>query len=380
LKVLYVTSNGGIHDYRFLKKLVEDYEVLLLHYASRELIDDIRELKNLKIISKKPLIRSFPLLTELLHFRKVYKKFRPDIVHTGYAWQVGILASMLNVPHHLSMPWGSDILFQPEKNFLFRRIVKKVMKQCDHIHCDAEYVKYKIKQDYNIEDKKISVFPRGIDLKLFTPLDKNTCRKQLEIEQKKFAVIFNRYFEAVYGINSLLEGYRIFASDKEDVLLLLLSSGSLKSMVLRFIEDNGLTSKVKFVGKIPNTRMPVYLGASDIYISTSKTDGSSLSLLEAMATGLGVIVTDVPAIKEWVSEANGIMVQRNSPNSISGALEEYYKDRQLAQIHGKRSIAITKEKADWDKNYLKLKEIYAGIIGSAPSPAQGERSERMKMQ
>lgn len=362
MKVLYVTSNGGIHDYRFLKKLVQDYEVLLLHYASRELIDDIKELKNLKIISRKPLVRSFPFLTELLHFRKVYKKFRPDIVHTGYAWQVGILASIFDIHPHLSMPWGSDVLLQPEKHLLIKMIVRKVMKQCDHIHCDAEFVKQKIKKDYSIPDEKISIFPRGIDLKLFSPLNKTECRKKLGIEQDKFVIHFNRHFEPLYDIASLMDGYKIFTSNKNDVLLLLISTGSLLNTVTKFVKDNKLGSKVIRTGKISNSSMPLYLGASDIYISTSLSDGTSLSLLEAMAMGLGLVVTEIPTVKEWVTENNGLLVQRNSPANIAEALEKYYLNRQLIKSHGKESLSIAKERADWDKNYLKLRNIYKQIL------------------
>ena len=361
MKVLYVTSNGGIHDYRFLKKLVEDYEVLLLHYASRNLIDDIKELKNLRIISIKPLLKSFPLLTELLHFRRVYRKFKPDIVHTGYVWQVGILASILNVPHHLSMPWGSDILFQPERHFLIRKIVKKVLKQSAHIHCDAEFVKQKIITDYNIPENKISVFPRGVDLKKFSPLDKEECRKKLGIGKEKFVISFNRYLEPVYGIKTMLEGYKIFASNKDDVLLLLVSSGSQKGKVTRFIKENKLGTKVKDIGKIPNSSMPAHLGAADVYLSTSISDGSSLSLLEAMAMGLGLVVTDVPSLKYWVKDENGILVKRQNSYNVAGGLEEYYYNRELVKIHGRKNIAVVKEKADWDKNYLKLKKIYEKI-------------------
>ena len=50
MKILYVTSKGGIHDYRFLAKLVKDYRVLLLHYAADELIHEINRLPGLEII------------------------------------------------------------------------------------------------------------------------------------------------------------------------------------------------------------------------------------------------------------------------------------------------------------------------------------------
>jgi glycosyltransferase involved in cell wall biosynthesis len=364
LKVLYVTSNGGIHDYRFLKKLVEDYDVLLLHYAAHELINEITKLKPIKIISQKPFIKSFPLLSEYFHFRKIYREFMPDIVHSGYVWQAGILASLLNVPCHLSMPWGSDILLEPAKNRIIKAIVRKVMNRCTHIQCDAEFVKNKIIHDYNVTDDKITVFPWGIDLKLFKPAGKAESRKTLNIDNNKFVIIFTRHLEPVYGINDMLEGFKIFSKNKNDVLLLMISGGSLRNDVIKFITQNELEHKVNLIGKIPNAELPAFLSASDVYISPSLSDGTSLSLLEAMAEGPGIVVTDVPAIKEWISEENGIMIPKNSPPAVAEALEKYYNNRKLISEHGEANKKIAAKRADWDKNYLKLKEIYNKILNN----------------
>lgn len=361
MKVLYVTSSGGIHDYRFLKKMAGDYEVLLLHYASGKLIDEIKTLKDIKIISKKPLFKPFPLLSELFHFKKIVNEFKPDIVHTGYVWQAGILASALNVHPHLSMPWGSDILIQPDKSRIKKLIVRKVMNQCDHIQCDAEYVKYKIMNDYGIEDKKITVFARGIDLNLFKPQNKLSARDKLGFAESLFIVLFNRNLYPLYGIFDLLEGFKMFCQNKNDVLLQIVAEGSLKNRVAQFIKVNRLESKIILRGKVPNNELPVYLNASDVYITTSLSDGSSLSLLEAMATGLGIIATDVPAILDWVSFDNALTVKRKNPVNIYEALENYYNNRHLIDKHGTINRKIAEEKADWNKNYTRLKIIYNQI-------------------
>lgn len=364
MKILYVTSNGGIHDYRFLKKLIEDYDVLLLHYAANSLIDEIKNLKNLKIISVKPFIKSFPLLTKIFHLKKVYDNFKPDVVHTGYVWQVGILASVLNLHPHLSMPWGSDILFEPDESWLKRILVKKVMRQCDQIQCDAEFVKNKIIKDYGVPEDKITVFPWGIDLNLFREQDKNLCRKELGINADSFVTVFTRHFDTVYGIKDLLEGFRLFCKNKNDVQLLLISGGSLKDYVVNFISKHNLEPYIKIIGNIPNSKLPVYLGAADVYISPSLSDGASLSLLEALAVGPGIVVTDVPAIREWISPENGIVIPINNPEEICKALESYNNNRALISKHAALNKEIAKKRADWDKNYLELKKIYTKLVES----------------
>lgn len=362
MKVLYVSSNGGIHDYRFLKKLTEDYEVLFLHYASGEIIDEIDKLPHLQIISKKPAFRSFPLVSELGHFKKVLRDFKPDIVHSGYVWQVGILPAMRKFHPHLSMPWGSDILTEPDNSYLVKKLVKKVVRTSDHIQCDAEFVKQKMVADYKIHPDKVTVFPWGIDLNIFKPGDKQTARKKLNISEDKFVIIFNRHMEPVYGVNDLLEAYRIFSKGKDDVMLLMLSEGSQKNDVLKFVTEFKLEDKITLVGRVVNKELPLFLNSADVYLSTSLSDGSSLSLLEAMACGLGIVVTDVPAIKEWINETNGLVVSRQNPTEIAAAIEKYYNNRELIASHGSESTKIAQQRADWDKNYIILKNIYNKLL------------------
>ncbi len=362
MRVLYVSSNGGIHDYRFLKKLVNDYEVLFLHYAAGEIIDEIDKLEHLQIISKKPAFRSMPLISERGHFKKILKEFKPDIVHSGYVWQVGVLAANSGFHPHLSMPWGSDILTEPDKSFIKKNLVNKVMKTCDHVQCDAEFVKKKIMNDYKLPAEKITVFPWGIDLGQFKKSDKQSARSALKLDKDKFIVIFNRHFEPVYGVDNLLEAYRKFSNGKNDVMMLMLSDGSGKVDALKYITESGLNEKIRVLGRVPNNELPALLNAADVYVSPSLSDGTSLSLLEAMACGLGLIVTDVPAIKEWVAPENGLMVKRGSPEELTEALEKYYNNRALIESHGIKNTAIAVEKADWDKNYLKLKEIYRKLV------------------
>jgi len=362
LRILYVTSKGSIHDYRFLKKLVNDYSVMLLHYAADNIIPEIVNLPGLKIVSKKPFKKSFPLLSERGHFNKIVKSFKPDIVHTGYIWQVGVLAAYAGVHPHLSMPWGSDVLVEPDKNFLIKKFARKVLTTADHIQCDAEFVKERIIADYSVAPDKITVFPWGIDLDLFKPAERNAARIKINIDSGKFVIIFNRNLEEVYGINCMLNAFLKFSKDKDDVILLVVSNGSLKDEVISFVSKYRLYDKIRLIGNVVNAEMPVYLNCSDVYLSTSLSDGTSLSLLEALACGNGIVVTDVPAIKEWVTGKNGILAERNNPGKIAEALEIYYSNRLLIKQHGEKNIMIAKQRADWDKNYLKLKEIYSILV------------------
>ena len=67
------------------------------------------------------------------------------------------------------MPWGSDMLLEPEASILKRQLISYAIKHSDMITCDAGSVKKQIVERFNYNRDKIVVFPWGIDLSLFTP-------------------------------------------------------------------------------------------------------------------------------------------------------------------------------------------------------------------
>jgi glycosyltransferase involved in cell wall biosynthesis len=88
-----------------------------------------------------------------------------------------------------------------------------------------------------------------------------------------------------------------------------------------------------------------------------------------MACGLGLVVSDVPAIKEWVNGSNGIMTERENTGAIADALNRYYNDRGLLTEHAKLNETIARGRADWDKNYSLLKDVYGLLLNKKSSGA-----------
>ena len=88
-----------------------------------------------------------------------------------------------------------------------------------------------------------------------------------------------------------------------------------------------------------------------------------MSLLEAMACRLPVVVSDVPANCEWVKDGiNGYLVPRGKVNPISEKILALSNDRVLAEKMGKKNVSIVNELADLEKNYPKFDIIYQNLV------------------
>jgi glycosyltransferase involved in cell wall biosynthesis len=150
-----------------------------------------------------------------------------------------------------------------------------------------------------------------------------------------------------------------------NVRIILCGDDPLRNKFERFVKNCGIEDRVHFAGFVDNDGLPKYYNSADIYVSTSLSDGTSLSLLEAMASGLPVVVTDVPAIKEWVQDGkNGFVVPRRDSKTLAKKIVQLLQDETRQKEFGDKNIKIAKERADGDKNFEKLERIYTRLYNS----------------
>jgi glycosyltransferase involved in cell wall biosynthesis len=144
---------------------------------------------------------------------------------------------------------------------------------------------------------------------------------------------------------------------------LIIGDGSLTEELKKLVHALGVRDNVRFLGRVPYTEMPKYLAMSDIYVSTSLSDGTSASLLEAMACKLSPVVTDIPANREWVENGrSGILVPSKNPKSLAENVVTLLKDEDLQSSLGMRAYEFVLEKADWKKNSKLLDSLILSMI------------------
>jgi glycosyltransferase involved in cell wall biosynthesis len=368
----------GIHDFRFLDKLSKsNNEVYLVtYYPKKELPKEVREIAGLKVIHEyAPLTFSYgadklivftrkircwiSFIRSFYRLKNIIKSIKPDIVHAGWIQGSGFMAALVNFHPLLLMPMGSDILLTPQKNRRLFNKTKFAIKRADMITCDCEYVKNRIVKDYAYPIEKIVVFPRGVDLSVFHPgYDGGTIRNKLGWGNKKI-IIMPRHFRPVYGVEYFIKALPYVVKADSDIRILLCGQGPMENEIRKLVNELGLAEYVHFTGEVKNNELPLYLNASDLYVSASLSDGSSLSLLEAMACALPVVVTDVPSNMEWIKDGNnGYVVPRKNSLLLAEKMISLLKNDELRKAFAERNLEIAQKRADWDKNFKILEGMY----------------------
>ncbi len=361
MRILYFSRDYTPHDHRFLTALAEtSHDVYFLRLEDRGLGLEKRPLPDrIKPIDGWAIGRPFlarDIPRSLLFLRRLLDRLQPDLVHAGPVQKPAGLIAAAGFHPLVSMSWGSDLLLEARQG-LGRAAAKYTLKRSDVLVCDCQAVRTAA-EGLGMPADRIVVFPWGVDLARFSPGEANSLRKTLGWESN-LVVLSNRAWEPLYGVDDVVEAF-IRASDSAPKLrLILLGDGSQAERLRSRIEEAGLCGKVHFGGQVQNDALPEYYRAADLYVTASHSDGSSVSLMEAMASGLPALVSDIPGNREWVTPGEqGWQFEDGKPDALAVGLRRAVDHKAELAALGQRARRRAEEKADWSVNFGILLEAY----------------------
>ena len=366
MRILYLTEQYTPHDFRFLNSLAKtENEIFTMQLSaskfrreSREIPQGVTPLEN--SLSKLPFswVRSRAYRDVI---RKWATEIKPNVIHAGPIQHVAFFAVMNKVAPVLTMSWGSDLLVSADSNPINRWVTSYTLSHSAGLAGDCQPVKEKALA-FGMQEEDIFLFPWGIDLQQFSPAATSQIREKLGW-QNQFVILSNRAWESLYGVDTVVKAFINASKHVPELRLLLLGTGSMKEQITQFIETSGVKDKVHLAGQISNDQLADYYHASDLYISASYSDGSSVSLMEALACGLPTLVSDIPGNREWVTET--VEGWRFAPGDIvelTRKMMEIFASRGNLEPIQAAARRKAEAKADWSSNFLILLNAYQHVV------------------
>lgn len=185
------------------------------------------------------------------------------------------------------------------------------------------------------------------------------------ISHRPITIISNRNLLPIYNVSLLVRAIPIVLKEESKVKFLIAGDGPEREKLEREAENLNVDDVVQFLGRVPHETMPDLLTEADIYVSTSLYDGTSVSLLEALASGAFPVVTDIPANRDWITDGkNGFLVPTDEEDILAKRIIEAIRNKALLEKSICENMSLTKEKVLWPVTIEKVKQIYEGVLGS----------------
>jgi glycosyltransferase involved in cell wall biosynthesis len=323
-----------------------DCSVMIFNMGSNPLLDQMKEC-GVQLIHF-PLARTYTPLAfiKAVRLAKIFRRSKFDIVQTFHQKSDtfgAVVARLTGVKHIITSKRDMGAL-KKDWEFFLNRCLKFLFEKVIVV---ADAVGEMIVEKEGINKSRIITIYNGVDSDLFSPptlAEKKSAREALGLSPEDFVVGMVAGFRREKSYDVFFEGALKSFHKIPSLKLLTVGTGVLQAHFKEWCNKNGLGSQVIFPGAVSDVWK--YLKAMDVgCLIPGMNEGFSNSVLEKMATGLPLIVSNVGGNAEAVDHLkNGYVIPPNNIDAFSNALEELYFNPQKRLEMGKRSRQIVENK------------------------------------
>ncbi|MFI5178558.1 MAG: glycosyltransferase family 4 protein [Vicinamibacterales bacterium] len=269
---------------------------------------------------------------------------RPDIVHF-HALSQGARLRRGGIPTVVNLPGAAAARYIED------------LRLADAIIADgwaAEHLPAQI-------GRTIEHVPKGVDTDRFRP-DGPTRRAALGLDGKRVALVVSRLVP-IKNVALAIGAMGRLAAELPDLVMVVAGDGPLRPALESQAAALGLAGRITFAGRVPHDDLPAWYRSADLFVLPSEFDNSPNVVLEAMASGVPVVATDVGGLREYVHPGvNGDLVPSGDAASLARAMARYAGDRDLARRVGQRNRDDAVSRFSWAHSAQALRAVYRRVI------------------
>jgi glycosyltransferase involved in cell wall biosynthesis len=253
--------------------------------------------------------RGIRLIPRLWRLRRCLHRGRFDVLNVQQVTPDGVYAALLwNGPLVLGF-WGSDIHRLENRPWLVRRLMPTAIRRSTAIHSVSQEMS-RLLVRHGADPGLIQTFQYGVDLEAF-PLGPSARHEPL--------IVSSRGLGSFYRVEQILRALPIVLERRPQARLLVMGPGD-DAHLRALAAGLGIEDRVRFAGMVDQTALAEQLQSAQVWVSLPPSDGTPLSLLEAMASGAVPVVADTPSLREWIDEATGVLIVDVDPEGVAAGI------------------------------------------------------------
>lgn len=286
---------------------------------------------------------------------EIKKEKEISLIHGVIANPAGLAAmlfhSLTKIPFLLTEQSGN--LEQKVKNLgpITFAIYKSIYQAADFIHAITGFLKKTISA-LGVNEEKIKVIPNGVNLSEFGQ----------RVERKEHRIICVARLEKYKGIDYLIDAMPEILKSFPRTKLILIGDGSEQKSLATKAKALTIEDRIEFRGDIVHKQIPEELAQSHVFVLPSLEEGQGLVVLEAQATGIPVIATNVGGIPDFIKNGEtGILIKPKDQRAIAQNVIKVFSDSNFSKRLAENAQRYL-EKYEWNNIAQKIDQIYQKLI------------------
>ena len=321
--------------------LRENWRGVIVHRPRFTVIPKIGERPTARMMAK-------ALLPQL---RKIRERFPFDVIDAEFFWPDGPAA--MHLSKALGLPFsikarGSDIQYWAHRPGIAKQLIAAGHAADGLLSVSAAL--RGVMGSLGMPEEKIRVHYTGVDLDHFKPLDRPAAKARLGIDGP-----------LIVTAGALIErkGQRIVLAALEQLpgmSLIFVGDGPDRKHLEAAVSSRGLGERVRFLGNRPHYELPALLGAADVMVLPSASEGLANVWVEALACGTPIAIADVGGAREVLGDSGAGRLVAREPGMVAEGVRDL-----LANPPEPETMRAIARRFSWDVNSAALREHLAGL-------------------
>ncbi len=289
-----------------------------------------------------------------------------DVLHAQYAYPNGLAvlraARAAGLPAVVSVQ-GGDGHWVGTCCTTHRDLVRAVFTHAPALLIGSPSFAAEVAGRHGVDPARFTLVPGATDAQRFTPVD----RELIAAVGDPAVLLYHGRIDVRKGVLDLLDAVALLLADGVRVRLLVSGIGPDTSRVADRVRELALGEHVEILGAVPYERAHEVYRRGEVFVSPTYAEGFSNTILEAMASGLPVISTDVVGVRDCVRpEDNGVLVAPADPPALAAAIRRVLLDDGLRRRIAQRAYRDVHLHWSWPVVAGQITAIYGGLATEIP--------------
>lgn len=286
----------------------------------------------------------------------VVRQIAPDVLHAHYLVEHGFYGATIRFHPYVITCWGSDVLVEPRRDPVSRLIARWTIGRADMLTSNNRYMAERLIALGGSRDH-VEVITLGADRFFMDGIDASV---NVGTSATRPVVLSTRAHERLYNVGEIIDAFARVHASRRDARLVIAHGGSLTGELRQ--QANALGGAVDFAGFVEREQLRDAMHAAEVFVSVPDSDGTSVALLQAMASGCFPIVSDLPSQRELVEDGvNGLRVPLHRPDLLASAIERAIGDAELRRRAVGVNRGIVEERGLNEHEMRKMEAVYARL-------------------
>ena len=305
------------------------------------------------------------------------RDFRPHIVHThmAKAGAIGRVATAIynrtagrDARARVVHTYHGHVLegyFSPAKTRAFLSVERTLARVTDRLIAISPRIRKELLDDYRIgRPEQYHVVPLGFDLDRLTSIgdaDRRAARAALGIPAEAAVVSTAGRLTAIKRYDLFLDTARLVADRHSEALFLVAGDGELRAALEAQTRANGIADRVSFLGW--RRDLDTLYAASDVFLLTSRNEGTPVALIESLAAGVPGVSTDVGGVRDVIdSDRVGLLAPFGDARALADHVQALLADRDRRRRMGEAGRQAVASRYGLDRLIGDVERLYRELL------------------